>query len=175
MTEMMMADISPQPGSGVMNNAVHNSVPSRAHARTHAVCSDDSQTIRQTRVLKEPISARPRARARGAGLAAKFKAWRIKTFGGDFDPVAVAVDEAVAAFSTRRPDDDRALWLKIANRIGAEAFRELTHFQIRRTSECQGGRKPKPLRNPAAAFQNLLNAYDEGIRSSMADVAGGMA
>ena len=151
---------------------VHNSAASRvracAHAvyRAHAVKSDDSQTIRQTRVLKEPILARPHARARGAGLAAKFKAWRIKTFGGDFDPVAAAVNEAVASFSTRQPETDRALWLKIANRIGAEAFRDLTHFQIRRTAECQGGRKPKPLRNPSSAFQNLLNAYDEDIRNA---------
>ena len=143
----------------VMNTCVHNSNPSRAHAvyRAHAVKSDDSQTIRQTRVLDEPISAGPRARARGPRLLEQFKAWRIKTFGGDFDPVAAAVDEAVRKISTRQPETDRAIWLKIANRIGAEAFRDLMHFQLGRTSECQGGRRPKPLRNPSSAFQNLLN------------------
>ena len=175
MTEIMSAGGRPKPEGEVMNSDVHNSGISRAYARTYAVCSDDSQTIRQTRVLKEPISARPRARTRGVRLLAKFRAWRIKTFGGDFDPVAVAVDEAVAAFSTRQPDDDRALWLKIANRIGADAVRELVHFQVSRTSECQSGRRPKPLRNPASAFQNLLNAYDEDVRDGTADVAGGAA
>ena len=170
-------DLFKKKSAEVMNTGVHNSKSSRAHAvyRAHAVKSDDSQTIRQTRVLKEPILARPRARTRGPQLLAKFKAWRIKTFGGDFDPVAVAVDEAVAAFSTKQPDDDRALWLKIANRIGVGAFRELMSFQISRTSECQGGRRPKPLRNPASAFQNLLNAYDEDVRNGAADVAGGAA
>ena len=94
MTEIMSVGGRPKPEGEVMNSDVHNSGTSRAHARAYAVCSDDSQTIRQTRVLKEPISARPRARTRGVRLLAKFRAWRIKTFGGDFDPVAVAVDEA---------------------------------------------------------------------------------
>ena len=43
-------------------------------------------------------------------------------WGGDFDPVRVAVDEAIASFSTKNPDADRRIWLKIANRVGAEAF-----------------------------------------------------
>ena len=151
---------------------VHNPAASRActcaHAvyRAHAVKSDDSQTISQTRVLNEPILARPRARARGTRLLEQFKAWRIKTFGGDFDPVASAVDEAVGKISTRQPETDRRIWLKIANRIGADAFRDLMRFQLGRTSECQGGRKPKPLRNPSSAFQSLLNAYDEDIRNA---------
>ncbi len=35
-----------------------------------------------------------------ANPAAYFKAWREAKWGGDFDPVRVAVDEAVAAFSS---------------------------------------------------------------------------
>ena len=53
---------------------------------------------------------------------AYFRAWREAKFGGDFDPIAVAVDEAVAAFSSGKGADgqavDRAVWLKIANRAG---------------------------------------------------------
>ena len=32
------------------------------------------------------------------------------------------VDEAVASFSTKNPGADCRIWLKIANRVGAEAF-----------------------------------------------------
>ena len=54
--------------------------------------------------------------------AAYFKAWRTAKFGGDFDPVSAAVDEAATAFPGDRPDQDRRVWLKIANRVGADAF-----------------------------------------------------
>ena len=107
MAEIMSAGDRPKQEGEVMNSNVHNSGVSRAHARAYAVCSDDSQTIRQTRVLKEPISARPRARTRGVRLLAKFRAWRIKTFGGDIDSVRVAVEEAVAAFSSGKSSSSR--------------------------------------------------------------------
>ena len=50
----------------------------------------------------------------------------MKTFGGNYDPVRVAVDEAVAAFSSRQPEVDRDIWLKVANEIGYAAFKEKT-------------------------------------------------
>ena len=62
-------------------------------ARTRVVC--------HTGVLNEPLRAIPRVRAgareEGATRAA-LAVWRTRTFGGDFDPVRVAVDEAVSAF-----------------------------------------------------------------------------
>ena len=66
-----------------------------------------------------------RARVRVREESADFTAWRVKTFGGDFDPVREAVEDAVAEFSDRQPARDQSLWLKIANKIGYEAFRYL--------------------------------------------------
>ena len=157
MTEIMSLGDRPKQEGEVMNSNVHNSGVSRARVRAYAVCSDDSQTIRQTRVLKEPILARPRARTRGPQLLAKFKAWRIKTFGGDFDPVAVAVDEAVAAFSEHDPVRDREVWLSVANEIGYTAFVEKYREQKSIMDDCI--RRGNPLRAPAAAFQARLNRY----------------
>ena len=76
----------------------------------------------------------------------------MKTFGGDFDPVREAVEDAVAEFSDRQAARYRSLWLKIANEIGYEAFRDLYLEQISIMRECK-------LRNPASAFQNRLNRY----------------
>ena len=39
-------------------------------------------------------------------------------FGGDFDPIRVAVEEAVAAFREHDPARDREVWLSVANEIG---------------------------------------------------------
>ncbi len=143
--------------AGVMHNqagVMHN--PPRA--RTRVVGSGSSPT----EILKESLLALPRerayARTRGSTKPqADFAAWRVKTFGGDFDPVRVAVDEAVAEFSTRDPARDRELWLKVANAIGCEAFRELYLTQKSIADDCR--RRGNPLRNPAAAFQNRLNRY----------------
>ena len=66
------------------------------------------------------------------------------------------VEDAVAAFSRRQPDTDRALWLKAANVIGWDAFRELFHEQLSVMKDC--ARRGHPLRNPAAAFQKKLKA-----------------
>ena len=105
-----------------------------------------------------PLSVIPRAcaHARGAGgkphSESALTQWRTNTFGGDFDPVRVAVDEAVSMFSSRQPEDDRRIWLKIAKEIGYEAFRDLYLEQISIMRECK-------LRNPSAAFQNRLNRY----------------
>ena len=80
-------------------------------------------------------------------------------FGGDFDPIRVAVEEAVAAFSSGKGEKgkslDRHVWLKIANRVGLSGF--LDAFEQKasemRDIDCQG----KRLWNPAASFQKLLN------------------
>ena len=129
-------------------------------ARTRVVCPPCSHT----EILKESsCSHTTRTRTRKGGKApirdraAYFKAWRGATFGGDFDPVRVAVDEAVSAFSSRQPDSDRAIWLKVANEIGCEAFLELYREQKSIMVDCI--RRGNPLRRPAAAFQARLNRY----------------
>ena len=130
--------------SGVM----HNPQPSRARTRTRGMSYGDINNI--------PLSVIPRACAHAREENGKpsevFAKWRTKKFGGDFDPVRVAVDEAVSMFSSRQPEDDRRIWLKIANEIGYEAFRDLYLEQCAIMRECK-------LRNPAAAFQNRLNRY----------------
>ena len=91
-----------------------------------------------------------------ADKGAYFRAWRNAVWGGDFDPIAVAVDEAVALFSCDKDhtgqNRDREMWLKIANRIGLDAF--LDAFDQKR-SEMANSRNR--MRNPAASFQKLLN------------------
>ena len=130
---------------------VMNSLP---RARTRVVGLGSSPT----EILKESLLDLPRTRARsGTRPWTDFAAWRIKTFGGDFDPVRVAVDEAVSAFSTRNPVRDRELWLKVANEIGYAAFLELYHEQKSILDDCR--RRGNPLRHPAAAFQKRLNRY----------------
>ena len=90
---------------------------------------------------------------------AYFRAWRIAKFGGDFDPIRVAVDEAVAAFSYAKGEagrkKDRDIWLKIANRAGLSGF--LDAFDQKSSEIEEMARKHKFLRNPASSFQKLLN------------------
>ena len=90
---------------------------------------------------------------------AYFRAWRIAVFGGDIDPVRAAVDEAVREFSTHQPEDDRCLWLTVANAIGYEKFLDLFWEQKSIVDDCK--RRGKPLRLPAAAFQKRLNRYTD--------------
>ena len=140
-------------GGGVVNN------PPRA--RTRVVCPPCSHT----EILKESscsrtTGARARAREGRAPIRDKgayFKAWRTAMFGGDFDPVRVAVDEAVAEFSSRQPETDRDIWLKVANEIGFETFVEKFREQKSIVDDCV--RRGNPLRNPAAAFQARLNRH----------------
>ena len=90
---------------------------------------------------------------------AYFRAWRIAKFGGDFDPIRIAVDEAVAAFSFYKDDagreSDRSLWLKIANRAGLDAFLDAFDQKASEIEELE--RDQRRLRLPAASFQKLLN------------------
>ena len=107
--------------------------------------------VRPTGILKESLLDLPGARARVREESADFTAWRVKTFGGNFDPVREAVEDAVAEFSDRQPARDRSLWLKIANKIGYEAFRDLYLEQCAIMRECK-------LRNPSAAFQCMVGS-----------------
>ena len=110
-------------------------------------CSQSTGACARTREGLPPIRDRE----------AYFRAWRTATFGGDFDPVRVAVDEAVAALSSRQPEVDRDIWLKVANEIGYAAFKEKADEMVRIVEDCI--ERGNPLRNPAAAFQKRLNRY----------------
>ena len=129
----------------IRNEKVIN-MPTRA-SRTRVVC--------HTGVDSQPFGDIPgvHAHAREAALAA----WRVRQFGGDFDPVRAVVEDAVKAFSRRQPKADRALWLKVANVIGWERFQELYHEQLSIMEDCQ--RRGNPLRNPAAAFHRRLQGF----------------
>ncbi len=124
---------------------------SQPRARAHAPARD--KVVRRD-ILDIPCSqtARPSARTRVKDPSAYFRAWRIARWGGDFDPVRAAVEEAVESFSTKNPESDRAIWLKIANRVGADAFMEAV-WQKR--SEIRNDRTR--LRDTASAFQKILN------------------
>ena len=114
-----MANRNTNPGIGesVDSGVINTHQPLRA--RTHAC------VVRPTGILNESLIDIPGARARVRAKSADFTAWRVKTFGGDFDPVREAVEDAVAEFSDKQAARDRSLWLKIANAIGCEAFRDL--------------------------------------------------
>ena len=126
-------------------------------ARAHVDCrASRSQTGYINISLRSQTTGAPAHAHEGIGdRAAYFKTWRTEKFGGDFDPVSAAVDEAVAAFAGAHPDLDRRVWLKIANRVGADAFMDAVWQNAAeiREDEARGRR----LRNKAAAFQQLLN------------------
>ena len=139
---------TPGIGESADSGVMHNPQPSRARTRTRGMSYGD--------INNNPLSVIPRACAHAREENGKpsevLAQWRTKKFGGDFDPVRVAVDEAVSMFSSRQPEDDWRIWLKIANEIGYEAFRDLYLEQCAIMRECK-------LRNPASAFQNRLNRY----------------
>jgi hypothetical protein len=142
--DMANRNTNPGIGESVDSGVINTNQPSRA--RTHA------RVVRPTGILNESLIDIPGARARVRAKSADFTAWRVKTFGGDFDPVREAVEDAVAEFSDKQAARDRSLWLKIANAIGCEAFRDLYFEQLSIMRGCR-------LRNPSAAFQKRLNRY----------------
>ena len=78
---------------------------------------------------------------------------------GDFDPIAVAVDEAVSAYSRKNPEQDRAVWLSVANEIGVGAFRDkMRQMEAHLRDAALAG---LAIYNKAAYFQGLLNRYTE--------------
>jgi hypothetical protein len=142
--DMANRNTNPGIGESVDSGVINTHQPSRA--RTHA------RVVRPTGILNESLIDIPGARARVRAKSADFTAWRVKTFGGDFDPVREAVEDAVAEFSDKQAARDRSLWLKIANAIGCEAFRDLYFEQLSVMRGCR-------LRNPSAAFKKRLNRY----------------
>ena len=90
---------------------------------------------------------RPRACARRRSLASWLR--RINA-AGVLDPVPPVVDEAVKF--CHGSEDDRLLWLKIANRNFNSFIGVLMEFEL----DCEK-HPDHPLRNPSAAFQKRLN------------------
>ena len=130
-------------------------------ARAHMDCTDVQSVVRRDYLhnLLSLDHARARTPAkRGAAIQkpdAYYRKLRLAKFGGDFNPIEAAVDEAVAAFAGAHPESDRRVWLKIANRVGADAFMDAVWQKAAeiREDEARGRR----LRSKAAAFQQLLN------------------
>ena len=159
-----MANKNTNPGGGKTadSGVIHNPQSSRAHTYAREVDRRDIKDI--------PCSQTARACARTCTCvenpAAYFKAWRTAKWGGDFDPVLAAVEEAVTSFSTRNPDADRRIWLKIANRVGADAFMDAVWQK-----QSEIGNDRTCLRDPASAFQALLNKRFPKSASGMGGAA----
>ena len=85
------------------------------------------------------------------------------TLGHDADVAETAALTLADPDAERRMFDeldretDRAIWLKVANEIGYEAFLELYREQKSILDDCRA--RGNPLRHPAAAFQARLNRY----------------
>ena len=84
---MANGNTNPGIGESADSGVMHNPQPSRA--RTHA------RVVSPTGILKESLTVLPGAHARVREESADFTAWRVKTFGGNFDPVREAVEDAV--------------------------------------------------------------------------------
>ena len=90
-------------------------------ARAHVDCRNyRRQTGYRYISCSQTTGAGAHAREAIADRAAYFKAWRTAKWGGDFDPVAAAVDEAVAAFVSSGNSRPLAL-LAILDRVLADA------------------------------------------------------
>ena len=138
-------------------------INNRAASRARVDCQRNSSQSGYVHIpSSQTTGARPRVRESGAAIRCReayFRAWRIAKFGGDFDPIRVAVDEAVAAFSSEKDEAgreiDRSLWLKIANRAGLDAFLDAFDQKASEIEELENDHRC--LRLPAASFQKLLN------------------
>ena len=139
---------TPGIGKNADSGVMHNPQLSLARTRTCVVDRRDIKDIPCSQTARACV----RTRTRVENPAAYFKAWRIAKWGGDFDPVLAAVEEAVSSFSTRNPASDRRIWLKIANRVGAEAFMDAVWQK-----QSEIGHDRTCLRDSASAFQALLN------------------
>ena len=132
-----------------------------------ADCVPGIQTGSQTGFIDKPISSQTapacvRTREGRAAIRnpeAYFKAWRKAKWGSDFDPVRVAVEEAVAAFSSGKSaeaqESDRLIWLKIANRVGFANF--LDAIDQNKAELKEDEKYSKRRCTPSKAFQNVLN------------------
>ena len=138
--------------------------PSRARARVVYKRGDKSPDSNLTDKPRVRAPAREGAASCGQGERAKdcldekvFRPWRIKTFGGDFNPIRVAVDEAVREFGSPK---DTNLWLWYAYRIGLDNFRDRYFEQKSKIKDWQ--HRGFRVRHLASAFHaKLKRCYRE--------------
>ena len=141
---------------------VINSPCAASRARVDCVPYSSQSGFIDKPCSSQSTCARVRVRGRLSPIRdheAYFRAWRVAKFGGDFDPIRVAVDEAAMAFSSGKSEkgkaSDRRVWLKIANRVGLSGF--LDAFEQKASEIRDLERQGKRLWNPASSFQKLLN------------------
>ncbi len=141
-----------------VRNPVHNSddVPSsRARGRTGSHTGNVNPLMESYDSRPRKARTRKRTHARGSKPPEQFEQWRRRKFGGDFDPVLDAVNEAVAKFGGGNPDRDHRIWLTVANRIGADEFRrKIADMDALIESYRQSN---TTIGNKAKVFQSLLN------------------
>ena len=110
----------------VINNDVDNSADTVPNVNINNNINIDLRNVNINNKLSFPARARVRVR----DPRAYFKAWRIAKFGGDFNPIEEAVNEALRAFKPANLDSNRRVWLKIANRVGYENFLDAVFQQL---------------------------------------------
>ena len=136
----------------VINNDVDNSADTALNVNN--INNNINIDLRNVNINNK-LSFPARARVRVRDPRAYFKAWRVSKFGGDFDLVAEAVNEALKAFKPADLERNRNMWLKIANAIGYENFLDAVFQQLSLFAEWESG--GKRFYNKAAIFQRLLN------------------
>ena len=136
----------------VINNDVDNSADTVPNVNINN--NNIINVVRRLRINNMSLDP-ARARVRVRDPQAYFKAWRIAKFGGDFNPIEEAVNEALKAFKPADLERDRRVWLKIANRVGYENFLDAVFQQLSLFAEWESG--GKRFYNKAAIFQRLLN------------------
>ncbi len=144
--------------------------PSRAHENNPTYPTSVSYDTSNSTVRLTGTPARTHAKGERHGGNPAFRRWRRKHFGGDFDPIAKAVDEAVRAFSRKDPERDRAVWLTVANQIGEGAFRDKMRQMLSQIE--QANANYTPIGNLAAYFQGMLNAYTDHVMEPTAKGGG---
>ena len=92
---MAKRNTNPGIGESADSGVMHNPQPSRARTHARVVDRRDIKDIPCSQTARACTCTRTRTRVENP--AAYFKAWRLAKWGGDFDPVRVAVDEAVAS------------------------------------------------------------------------------
>ena len=100
-------------------------------------------------------SEKARAREKKSNNEEYFKRLRIAKFGGDFDLVAEAVNEALKNFKPDNLEITRRVWRKICNRFGYQNFLDAVHQQQSLIQEYEN--RGKKCWNKALLFHRLLN------------------
>ena len=140
----------------VINRVINTNVDNSADTALNVNNINNNINIDLRNVnINNKLSFPARARVRVRDPRAYFKAWRVSKFGGDFDLVAEAVNEALKAFKPADLERNRNMWLKIANAIGYENFLDAVFQQLSLFAEWESG--GKRFYNKAAIFQRLLN------------------